>query len=156
MLKSAACTAVALFIAVPAAIAQTETTPPPLPQAEAQQATAPANTFPALPLGQDGVRDVQTQLIALGFNPGAADGEAGPATVAAAQQYNENRGGTGPVPIDGALLARLQQDAGPRLTPEQVAARSRPHYSSAPANSLESAIQQFGANIRSILPNNGN
>jgi hypothetical protein len=139
--------------------AQTDPTPPPLPQAVQGDApaSAPASTFPTLPIGSDGIRDVQSQLIALGFEPGAADGQAGPATVAAAQQYNENRGGSGPVPIDGALLARLQQDTGPRLTPEQVGARSQPHYAApAPDNSFKGAIRQFGANIRSILPNGGN
>jgi peptidoglycan hydrolase-like protein with peptidoglycan-binding domain len=154
------------------AIAQTEPTPPPLPQADTQQPTAPgptANTtanmaasaqanFPALPPGHDDVREVQSQLIALGFDPGPADGEPGPATVTAAQQYNENRGGSGPVPIDGALLTRLKQDTAPRLTPEQVAARSQPRYrATAPAtSSFEGAIQNFGASIRSILPNGGN
>jgi hypothetical protein len=154
------------------AIAQTEPTPPPLPQADTQQPTVPgptanttANTaasaqanFPALPPGHDDVREVQNQLIALGFDPGPADGEPGPATVTAAQQYNENRGGSGPVPIDGALLTRLKQDTAPRLTPEQVAARSQPRYrATAPAtSSFEGAIQNFGANIRSILPNGGN
>jgi peptidoglycan hydrolase-like protein with peptidoglycan-binding domain len=131
-------------------------TPPPLPSAT----DAPANptnatgNFPALPLGEDSVREVQRQLIALGFDPGAADGEPGPATVAAAQQYNENRGGNGPVPIDGALLARLQQDTAPRLTPEQVAARSQPRYQAqAPGgqNPLVGVMQQFESNLRGLF-----
>jgi hypothetical protein len=152
-----------------------EPTPPPLPpatQAPAAQpdnaapapqqaAAAPTNNtptdnaginFPPLPLGHDGVREAQSQLIALGFDPGAADGEAGPATIAAARQYNENRGGSGPVPIDGALLARLQQDTGPRLAPEQVAARSQPHYQAqAPSNPLVGAMQQFESNLRGLF-----
>jgi hypothetical protein len=145
---------------------------PPLPQGPAsqsdnaapapQQATAAptSNTptdnaginFPPLPLGQGGVREAQSQLIALGFDPGAADGETGPATIAAAQQYNENRGGSGPVPIDGALLARLQQDTGPRLAPEQVAARAQPRYQPrAPSNPLAGAMQQFESNLRGLF-----
>ena len=148
--------------------AQTTSEPgvPPLPSADSQQqpadaqqrqqASAPASTtgnFPPLPLGHDGVREVQSQLIALGFDPGAADGEAGPATVAAAQQYNENRGGSGPVPIDGALLARLQQDTGPRLTPEQVAVRAQPRYQAqAPVtNPLTNMMQQFESNMRTLF-----
>ena len=130
--------------------------PPTLPPAvQSEAAPAPANNnFPALPLGHDGVREVQSQLIALGFDPGPADGEAGPATVAAAQQYNENRGGSGPVPIDGALLARLQQDGAPRLTPEQVAARSQPRYQAqAPgySNPLVGVMQQFESNLRGLF-----
>jgi hypothetical protein len=151
--------------------AQTASEPgvPPLPSANSQQqptdtpqqqVSAPANTtgnVPALPLGHDGIREVQSQLIALGFEPGAADGEAGPETVAAAQQYNENRGGSGPVPIDGALLARLQQDTAPRLTPEQVAERTQPHYQAqAPAaNPLANMMQQFQSSLRTLF-NGGN
>jgi peptidoglycan hydrolase-like protein with peptidoglycan-binding domain len=140
--------------------AQTTSEPgvPPLPSVDAQQqhqASAPASTVasvPALPLGPDGVRDVQSQLIALGFDPGAADGEAGPATIAAAQQYNENRGGSGPVPIDGTLLARLQQDTAPRLTPEQVAARTQPHsHATARSNPLTNMMQQFQSNLRTLF-----
>jgi hypothetical protein len=142
--------------AVQAPVTQAPATQP--DNAQQQQAAAPANNsgsnFPALPLGHDGVREVQSQLIALGFEPGPADGEAGPATVAAAQQYNENRGGSGPVPIDGALLARLQQDTGPRLTPEQVAARSQPrHQAQAPesSNPLVGAMQQLEQNLRGLF-----
>jgi hypothetical protein len=160
-----------------AAAGAQEPTPPPLPPAQDDQAApqpqaprqavtaptpapapnptnSPTGNLPALPFGQDGVRDVQNQLIALGFNPGAADGEAGPATIAAAQQYNENRGGSGPVPIDGALLARLQQDTGPRLTPQQVAARSQPHYPSAPSNPVVGVMHQFESGLRGLF--NGN
>jgi hypothetical protein len=146
--------------------AQTTSEPgvPPLPSTDSQQqptaapqqqqASAPAPTtsnVPALPLGHDGVREVQTQLIALGFDPGAADGEGGPATVAAAQQYNENRGGSGPVPIDGALLTRLQQDTAPRLTPEQVAARAQPRSQAPATNPLADMMQQFQSNLRTLF-----
>jgi hypothetical protein len=140
---------------------QSEAAPAPQQQSDTpqQQAAAPAsnapanNNFPALPLGHDGVREVQSQLIALGFEPGPADGEPGPATVAAAQQYNENRGGSGPVPIDGALLARLQQDTAPRLAPEQVAARAQPRYQAqAPAaNPFANMMQQFESNLRALF-----
>jgi hypothetical protein len=174
----AAATAAVMLIGWAAGVgAQTtsEPTPPPLPPAvqgdTAQNNAAPApqvdnaqpapqqqaaGNFPALPLGHDGVREVQSQLIALGFDPGPADGETGPATVAAAQQYNENRNGSGsgPVPIDGALLARLQQDTGPRLTPEQVAARSQPRYQAqapAPSNPLVGVMQQFESNLRGLF-----
>jgi hypothetical protein len=67
------------------------------------------------------------------------------------RQYNESRGGTGPVPVDGRLLARLQQDTGPRLTPQQVAARSQPHYAPAPSDPVAGMVQQFQSNIRSLL-----
>src|SRR5471030_1317308 len=108
-----------------------QTTTAPLPQQQA--------SLPPLPLGQNDVREVQNQLIALGFDPGPADGQAGPATVAATQQYDQNRGGSGRVSIDGALLARLKADTGPRLSYEQVAARSQAQTSAAAP-----ASNQFG------------
>jgi peptidoglycan hydrolase-like protein with peptidoglycan-binding domain len=94
---------------------------------------------------------VQSQLIALGFDPGPADGETGPATMSAVRRYNESRGGTGAVPVDGRLLARLQQDTAPRLTPEQVAARSQPHHAPAPADPVTGMVQRFQSNIRALL-----
>lgn len=119
-------------------------------QAVAAADPGPASALPPLPLSHDGIGEVQSQLIALGFDPGAADGAVGPATMGAVRQYNESRGGNGPVPVDGRLLARLQQDTGPRLTPEQVAARARPRYQ-APANPVAGMVQQFESNIRTLL-----
>src|SRR6185437_5606390 len=143
------------------------TIPPAKQQPQQQQAlqsdnSAPAN-LPAIPLGHDDVREVQNQLIALGFDPGAADGQVGPATNAAAQQYDQSRGGNGQVAIDSALLARLKADKAPRLTYEQVQERSQAHQqASAPAsasNQVGSIVQQFmpliGAAIANINNNNG-
>ncbi len=126
-----------------------------------EQASLPASSSmensPSIPLGRDNAREVQNQLIALGFDPGPADGQIGPATIAAAQQYDLSRGGSGQVPVDGLLLARLKADTAPRLTYDQVAARSRaaqpaqtsPHTSaSAPA----AASNQFGDVVQQIAP----
>jgi hypothetical protein len=135
----------------------TQNNAPPAPQT---QAAAPA----ALPLGHDDVRETQNQLIALGFDPGPADGEAGPATVAAAQQYDKSRGGSGQVSMDSVLLARLKADTAPRLTYEQVQARSQAQYQAqAPAST--SGASQFGGIVQQLAPligaaisssNNGN
>ena len=150
--------------------AQTPTTTEPLLQ---QQASLPASgmtanttsnttaNLPPLALAHDDVREVQNQLIALGFDPGPADGQVGPATIGAAQQYDQSRGGSGQVSIDGALLARLKQDTAPRLTYEQVAARSQAQTSaSAPAsNQFGNVVQQIvpliGAAIANSNSNNG-
>ncbi len=125
-----------------------QTTTEPVPQ---QQASLPANgtaaSLPPLPLGHDDIREVQNQLIALGYNPGPADGQAGPATIAAAEQYDQSHGGTGQAPVDSALLARLKADTGPRLTYEQVAERSQAQ-TSAPA----SASNQIGGIVQQIAP----
>src|SRR5437868_1802481 len=123
--------AAALIIGWAAGVgAQTNMPPlPPIPPAQPQQAlqtdSSTSASLPSMPLGHDDVREVQNQLIALGFDPGVADGQIGPATNAAAQQYDQSRGGNGPVSIDGALLARLKQDTAPRLTYEQVAAKAQ-------------------------------
>jgi peptidoglycan hydrolase-like protein with peptidoglycan-binding domain len=124
--------------------------------AQQQASAAPstnttASNLPPLALGHDGIGEVQRQLIALGFNPGPVDGVAGPGTLAAAQQFNESRGYSGPVPIDPWLLTRLQKDDGARLTPEQVAVRSRPHYSPAPPDPLTHAMQQLGSGLRHLF-----
>ena len=127
--------------------------PPAPPAAQAQAPAAPqqqANTnLPPLPLGHDDVREVQNQLIALGFDPGPADGQVGPATEAAAQQYDQSRGGSGQVSIDSALLARLKADTAPRLTYEQVEARSHP---SSPAQAPASGATQIGSVIQQLAP----
>jgi peptidoglycan hydrolase-like protein with peptidoglycan-binding domain len=117
---------------------------------------------PVLPLGGDDVREVQNQLIALGFDPGPADGQVGPATRAAAQQYDQSRGGTGRVSIDGALLARLKSDTAPRLSYAQVAERSRerPQALSAATPSAPAGfggiVQQFMPLIASAIANSNN
>ena len=136
---------------------------PAAPQAQAAPPATNAN-LPALPLGHDDVREAQNQLIALGFDPGPADGEAGPATVAAAQQYDKSRGGSGQVSVDSVLLARLKADTVPRLTYEQVEARSQaPSQAQAPASA--SGASQFGGIVQQLAPligaaisssNNGN
>jgi peptidoglycan hydrolase-like protein with peptidoglycan-binding domain len=172
--------AVTMLLAAGVSAQTNEPTPPPLPpippanhdsaadQPAPQQAAAapqqPADSqtdtsLPPLPLGHDGIVQVQSQLIALGFDPGGADGVAGPATLSAVQQYNESRGGIGRVPVDGRLLARLQQDTGPRLTPEQVAARTHPHYQAAPAGygqpNPAAILQQFQSTIGALINGGG-
>lgn len=120
------------------------------PVATPGQPAAP--NYPPLPLGHDDIREVQNQLIALGFDPGSADGQAGPATQAAAQQYDRSRGGNGQVAIDSALLARLKADTAPRLSYEQVAAHS---HASSPAQaqaSASSGANQIGGIIQQLAP----
>jgi hypothetical protein len=146
--------AVAALLIGWAAGAGAQTTDPSPPQ---QQASLPASGStanpPSLPLGHDDVREVQNQLIALGFDPGPADGQAGPATIAAAQQYDQSRGGSGQVSIDAELLARLKADSGPRLTYDQVAARSQSRArSQAQSSAPAAASNQFGNVVQQIAP----
>jgi peptidoglycan hydrolase-like protein with peptidoglycan-binding domain len=118
----------------------------------------PAAAAPA-PLGHDDIREVQNQLIALGYNPGPADGEAGPATTTAVQQYDHAHGGTGQAPIDSALLARLKADTGPRLSYEQVQERSHQQQAQASAsgsNQLGGIVQQIVPLIGAAIANSNN
>ena len=115
--------------------------------AQTTDPSPPQQQASPVPLGQGDVREVQNQLIALGYNPGPADGQIGPATTTAVEQYDHAHGGTGQAPIDSALLARLKADTGPRLSYEQVAARAQAQ-SSAPA----SGAGQFGGIVQQIIP----
>jgi hypothetical protein len=126
----------------------------PAPAAPQAQAALPASNapLPPLPLGQDDVREAQNQLIALGFDPGPADGQAGPATVAAAQQYDQSRGGKGQVSIDSALLVRLKADTGPRLTYEQVAARAQSHSQAQAPASAGNQMGSIGSIVQQLAP----
>jgi hypothetical protein len=119
------------------------------PSPPQQQASLPANTTaPPVPLGANDVREVQNQLIALGFTPGPADGQIGPGTITAVQQYDNSHGGNGQAQIDSALLARLKADKGPRLTYEQVAEKAQTQ-TSAPA---ASGSNQLGGIVQQIVP----
>jgi hypothetical protein len=147
--------AAALLIGWAAGVgAQTTTdTPAPPTQQASLPAAGTAETQPSIPLGPDNVREVQNQLIALGFDPGAADGEVGAATTSAAQQYDLNRGGDGHVSIDGAFLARLKADTAPRLTYDQVAARSQAAQTAHTSGSAPAAASnQFGNVVQQIAP----
>lgn len=132
---------------------------PPIPQAQQQpqqqalqsDGGATAN-LPSIPLGHDDIREVQNQLIALGFDPGPADGVIGPATNSAAEQYDKSRGGGGQVAIDGEFLARLRADKGPRLTYEQVQERSRGHQQAQASTPASSSSNQFGSIVKQIAP----
>ena len=158
-------TAVVALLIGWAAGARAQTTDPSIGP---QEASLPANGTPenssSIPLGQTNAREVQNQLIALGFDPGPADGQIGPATIAAAQQYDLSRGGDGRVSVDGAFLARLKADTAPRLTYDQVAARSRAaqpaHTStSAPAaasNQFSNVVQQIAPLIGAAIANSNN
>jgi hypothetical protein len=124
----------------------------PQPQQSLQSDNSAAANLPAIPLGHDDVREVQNQLIALGFDPGAADGQIGPATTAAAQQYDQSRGGNGQVAIDSEFLARLKADKAPRLTYEQVQERSRSHQQAQASPASASGASQFGSIVQQFVP----
>lgn len=152
-LKLFAGTAVAALLIGGAAGVGAQTTPtePLAPQQASLPENGTAANLPPLALGHDDVREVQNQLIALGFDPGPADGQIGPATIGAAQQYDQSRGGSGQVSVDGALLARLKADTAPRLTYEQVAARSQARQQ-AQTSASAAASNQFGSIVQQIVP----
>lgn len=166
---------IAMSLAAGAA-AQTDSLPPlppghyapdKQPDIQQQAATAPATDstssstgssmgssmgdLPPLPLGHNSIRELQTQLLELGFDPGPIDGEIGPATQAAVQRYDQSRGGNGSSSIDVALLRRLRQDDGPRLTPQQIAERSQPNYAVRRSSPFDDMMQQFQSGLRRLF-----
>ncbi|WP_296382983.1 peptidoglycan-binding domain-containing protein [Reyranella sp.] len=77
-----------------------------LPPLRPPQAATPPG--PPEPLTSADVRDVQSRLRALGFNPGPVDGAAGPQTTGAVKQYQQARGLEASGTLDKDLLARLR------------------------------------------------
>jgi hypothetical protein len=70
---------------------------------------------PAPALRVDEVREVQTRLLGLGFNPGPIDGAAGRMTTAAAMRYQQERSLEQTGTVDGSLLEQLRQDPNPQI-----------------------------------------
>jgi Putative peptidoglycan binding domain len=154
-LKLLASTAVAALligwtVGIGAQAADPQQALPPLPQASSTAPPTTASTTSPQPLGQDDVREVQNQLTSLGLHPGPADGQIGPSTITAVQQYDSSHGGNGQAQIDSALLTRLKADTGPRLSYEQVAQQAQAQ-SAAPASGASGA-GQFGGIVQQILP----
>lgn len=108
------------------------------PAASSPVASAPASApapapeaAPAPPLGRDDVREVQMRLYRLGFDPGPADGDAGPMTQAAITRYQQKRELPETGTPDRALLDQLRQDPAPPVEmPRQVAQRRGWHDAS--------------------------
>jgi osmotically inducible lipoprotein OsmB len=69
---------------------------------------ASANTASAAPAvrGSSRVATIQSDLAALGYNPGPIDGKAGSQTHAAVRQYQQDHG----LAVDGRLSAQLEQN----------------------------------------------
>jgi peptidoglycan hydrolase-like protein with peptidoglycan-binding domain len=102
-----------------AAATAPETTTP-TPPAKTEAAPPAHDSLPPLrppaakkapePLVAAEVRDAQSRLRGLGFNPGPIDGAAGPQTAAAVKQYQQARGLEATGTLDKELLARLQKE----------------------------------------------
>ena len=74
------------------------------------------------PLGADEVKEAQTLLKALGFDPGAADGIIGPNTINAVKRYEPSRGWPPSGEIDIRLLESLRASkAAPAASPVKPA-----------------------------------
>jgi hypothetical protein len=89
------------------------------PKAVEAKAVAPApdgNTPGKNILDRSEVLALQTQLKALGLNPGPLDGVAGPQTAAAVRRYEESRGRRPTGFVDRDLLMRLQQEQPSKTT----------------------------------------
>jgi Putative peptidoglycan binding domain len=88
----------------------------------ADKPPAPVEATPSdAPLRRDEVREIQTRLRSLGFNPGPVDGTAGRMTEGAVRRYQQDRARPQTGEIDRQLLAELRQD--PAAPVAQRAAR---------------------------------
>jgi hypothetical protein len=97
-------------VATPAASPAPPATVPAPPETASRSTPSPA---PAL--GVDEVREVQTRLLGLGFNPGPIDGATGRMTTAAAMRYQQERSLEQTGKVDRSLLEQLRQDPNPQI-----------------------------------------
>lgn len=90
---------------------------PEVPAAPPPAAAAPDASAAAAQMPTAEVRELQSRLRAMGFNPGPVDGVVGPLTENAAQQYQRARGLEVTGAVDSNLLAQLRQEPPPPLQP---------------------------------------
>jgi hypothetical protein len=116
--------------------------PAPVPVADPPPvSTASAEPSPA-PLARDDVREIQTRLLAFGFNAGPADGNAGRATEGAIMNYQQKRGLPQTGTPDRALLDQLRDDPAPKV----VAQQPQPPGRTQPQNAYQNAPPSRAAN----------
>jgi peptidoglycan hydrolase-like protein with peptidoglycan-binding domain len=121
------------------------------PQPQAQPQTFAGNSNPQFqsedlppaasyrgPMTKQQLADLQWQLAVHGYDPGASDGNVGPGTQDAIQQYQADAG----LPVDGQpstkLLEHLQYTDPPVLNRHTAQARREPAYG-APSNESDNA-----------------
>jgi hypothetical protein len=148
----------------PVVLTAADLTPPPTPT------STPTSTPGVDPLQRDEVREVQMLLRDFGFNPGPADGAAGPMTEGAVRHYQEQRGQQQTGALDRALLDTLRRDPATRTappppqspspSPTRYAQRTAPRYqaqnhqgyqSASQSNPLEDGFRQAGAKLTAWL-----
>jgi CheY-like chemotaxis protein len=97
------------------------------PSMEPRAPEPPASAQPnPARLARDEVREVQSRLRSMGFNPGPIDGDAGSMTTAAAMHYQQARGQSQTGLIDRDLLAQLREDPTPQPAPHVARADPPP------------------------------
>jgi len=92
-----------------------------LPNMETKAGPAAKQAAAALPGAE--VREIQTKLQGLGFDPGPIDGVAGPKTQEAALRYRQSRGEADTSAIDRRFLDALRRDPAPRTAAPNVEPR---------------------------------
>lgn len=90
----------------------------------------PISVPPAAPsparLAREDVKEIQTRLLAFGFNAGPADGNAGRMTEGAIMNYQQKRGLPQTGKPDRALLDQLRDDPAPKVVAQQPPSRPQP------------------------------
>jgi peptidoglycan hydrolase-like protein with peptidoglycan-binding domain len=95
----------------PSAAAAAPAAPDPSAAAAVPAAPNPSTAATQMPTAE--VREVQSRLRAMGFNPGPVDGSVGPLTENAAKRYQRARGLEVTGAVDRNLLAQLRQETPP-------------------------------------------
>ena len=121
-------------------------TPAPTPVADPPPVSAPPVSVPPAapspaPLAREDVKEIQTRLLAFGFNAGPADGNAGRMTEGAIMNYQQKRGLPETAKPDRALLNQLRDDPAPK-----VVAQQQPPSRAQPQNASQNAPPSRAAN----------
>lgn len=127
------------------------------PSAPGQPAAVPPAPN-AAPLARDEVKEVQSRLRSLGFNPGPIDGDAGAMTAGAVMHYQQARGRPRTGVIDRDLLAQLREDPTPEPAPRAARADPPPRATptvvprrSDPFEPVRTAGDRFGRWLESLV-----
>lgn len=131
------------------AAAVTPPPPPAPPPPAAMPASAPVADPPPpvsspspAPLAREDIKEIQTRLLAFGFNAGPADGNAGRMTEGAIMNYQQKRGLPQTGKPDRALLDQLRDDPAPKVAAQPPSTRAPPLGAPPPSRTANTGAQR--------------
>jgi hypothetical protein len=122
--------------------------PAPAPVADPPPVSVPAASTPsaapppAAPLAREDIKEIQTRLLAFGFNAGPADGNAGRMTEGAIMNYQQKRGLPQTGKPDRALLDQLRDDPAPKVAAQQPSTKAPPPGAPPPSRAANTGTQR--------------